>query len=242
MTDREQVWEQMAKEHPTFLPEYDIANNHHAVREIVLGGSVTWAGVWQRFKPQAGMKVMDIGANAGIFSIHCALHGADVTAYEPHRDICIGLARLISKHHFSIQLIHAAIWRETGAGIFLGHESPLEEFSFRFNGSLPSDGIVWTEEDKNKAASVLCRSLDEAIGTETFDMVKLDIEGAECEVLLAASLDTLRRIKFMYVEFHPWVSEKLYKETLSRLEAVYRFEGAYWNSDIGRWEAAYLSL
>jgi hypothetical protein len=45
----------------------------------------------------------------------------------------------------------------------------------------------------------------------------------------------------MYLEFHPWVSEALYKETVARMESVFRFEGAYWNKEIGRWEAAYLT-
>ena len=95
--------------------------------------------------------------------------------------------------------------------------------------------------DGNEQASVF-GGFDEAIGAQTWDMVKIDIEGAECEVLLAASLESLRRIKFIYVEFHPWVNDRLYRETVARLESIYHFEGAYWNSSIGRWEAAYLSI
>lgn len=243
MTDKESVWAQVAKEHPEFTPAHDAAGNHHAVREIVLGGSVTWAGVWQRFKPQPGMKVMDIGANAGIFSAFCGLHGCDVIAYEPFGDVFALLAWMVGTTGLvhRIEVHNKAIWTHTGVCPYLGTASKLED-SPAFNGSVLSDGINWTVDDTVRAIRIKCISLDDAMGTETFDMVKLDIEGAEAEVLLAASLETLRKIKFMYVEFHPWTSEKLYKEVVARLEAVYKFDGAYWGPHIGRWEAAYLTL
>jgi len=67
----------------------------------------------------------------------------------------------------------------------------------------------------------------------------MDIEGAEFEVLLAASPKALNKIKFMYVEFHPWVSQEIYDETIAKLNAIFKFIGAYPN-EFGRWEAAYL--
>ena len=243
MTDKEEVWAQVAKEHPEFTPAHDAAGNHHAVREIVLGGSVTWAGVWQRFEPRPGMKVMDVGANAGIFSAYCALHGADVVSYEPFADAFAIFSLMVHRTGLDerIKYRNAAIWTYSGECPYLGTASKLED-SPAYNGSVQSNGINWTVDDLCNAKRIKCVSLDEAVGEETWDMVKIDTEGSECEILLAASLETLRRIKFAYVEFHPWVSESLYKQTVARLEAVYNFQGAYWNSDIGRWEAAYLTL
>jgi len=237
LTEREQVWWDVASRCPEFKPEYDTAGNYHAVREIVLGGSIPWAGFHKRFTPKPGMRVMDVGANAGIFSAYCAAKGAKVFAYEPF-DVAFAL---LSKIPLPIIPMKAAIWTHSGARMYLGNSSVLED-SPAYNGSLQTDGINWNEGDKQRAALVSCLSLDDAVADMEWDCMKMDIEGAECDVLLAASLDTLRRIKFAYVEFHPWVNETLYKECVARMESVYKFEIAYWNSDIGRCEAAYLTL
>jgi FkbM family methyltransferase len=242
-SEREKVWEEVARVCPKFKPEHDAADNYHAVREIVLGGSIPWAGVWKRFTPMLGRKVMDVGANTGIFSAYCAVNGAVVFAYEPFEKAYRLLSGMVYKTGLEKRLFqyNMAIWTYEGRCQYLGTESVLED-SPAFNGSVQSDGIQWNDGDLDQSTQVMCIKLEDAVGPLVWDMVKMDIEGAECEVLLAAPLETLRRIRFMYVEFHPWTSESLYKQTVARLESVYKFEGAYWNADIGRWEAAYLTL
>ena len=240
MTDREEVWAEMAKRFPEFKPEYDIANNHHAVREIILGGSVPWAGVWHRFTLQPGMRIMDVGANTGVFSIGCALKGAHVEAYEPHEQTCEKVWQLVRANRWHLAFLPIAVWTQLGTLPFLSHESPLDDGATRFNGSLQSDGIAWTPDDLTRAKKIPCTTLKNAIGGHSWDMVKMDIEGAECEVILATPDEALRQIRFMYLELHPWVSAELYEATLAKLQNVFRFEGAYFNHEIKRWEAVYL--
>ncbi len=43
----------------------------------------------------------------------------------------------------------------------------------------------------------------EAFGTKTIDFVKIDIEGAEHETILATSPAALKRIRFLGMEYHP---------------------------------------
>jgi FkbM family methyltransferase len=239
--DMKRVWQKIEIEHPEFLPWMDPLNNFHAVREIVLGGSVTWHGVHERFKA-FGKRVMDIGANAGIWSAFCAANGSHVDAYEPFVRPFSILTGMVTACNLSeyVKPINKAVWTYTGETKYFGNISTLDNACPAFNGGLLSNGVHWTPEDADRAVTVGCVSLDDAIGSETWDMVKIDVEGAEFEMLLAASMDQLKKIKFMYIEFHPWATEPLYQETIFKLEQAYKFEGSCLRED-GRWEAAYCS-
>lgn len=241
MLDRESVWRRIEVEHPEFLPWMDPLNNYHAVREIVLGGSVTWRGVHERFTP-AGKRVMDIGANAGIWSAFCGANGAHVDAYEPFLRPFAVLSGTIGTCNLQkyVKAFNSAIWTYTGIVPYFGHVSTLDNVCPAFNGGLLTDGVKWTPDDKQNSEMVKCISLDDAIGDETWDMVKIDVEGAEFEILLAASPAKLNQIKFMYIEFHPWAGQQLYDRTIAKLTELFKFEGVEKRED-GRWEAAYLS-
>lgn len=236
MSDRAAVWEQMAREHPEFKEIHDPANNHHAVREIVLGGSLSWAGVWRRFNPK-GKRVMDIGANTGIFSTYCALNGAAIVlAFEPFVRPYHLFSKMLKETGLCLHVaaVPIAVWTFDGDIPYVGNVSKLEECN-AFNGGVPSDGIT---ENFSKAEKVPCITLAAAIGDQEWDCVKMDIEGAEFEVILATPEEALKKIKFMYVEFHPWASQYLYGQTWIKLKRIFNVEGICLN-DNGRWEAAY---
>lgn len=235
MGDRDEVWEQVAREHPEFKEIHDPANNHHAVREIVLGGSLAWAGVWKRFQPGPGKRVMDIGANTGIFSTFCALKGASVVAFEPFYKPYQLFSDMLQKTGLKVALLPHAVWTFSGPRVkFVGNRSKLEGCD-AFNGGLQSDGVT---ENFDNADTVPCVTLDTLLDGDDWDCVKMDIEGAECEVILATPLAALRKIKFMYIEFHPWTSIELYVETDIKLSKVFDFEGIAPNI-LGRCEAGY---
>ena len=237
--DAESVWQQMQAEHPEFTRRHTVSDNHHVLREIILGGSPTWAGVWQRFQPGPGKRVMDIGANVGAFATFCALQGADVVAYEPFFDVCAMVAQMAVETGLSekLRIKNAAVWRHTGEIPYLGHRSELDGCR-AFNGSVPSQGIHWNEDDFQRARRTKCVSLEDAIRHLEWDCVKMDIEGAEFDVLLGAPGETLSRIRFMFVEFHPWATRDMYEKTIAKLKAAFQFEGAYMGKD-HRWESAY---
>lgn len=239
--DKASVWEQVAKAHPEFLRIHDITENYHAVREIVLGGSSGWAGVHERFSPTRGSRVMDIGANAGIYSAFCAANGADVTAYEPYPAIFSLLSEMVDRANLLDHLtaINAAIWTHTGKCPYIGTTSSLDGACEVYNGGLQTEGNQWIPEDFQIADSINCVSFEDAIGDVHWDCIKMDIEGAEFEVLLRTPEKSLRLVHFMYVEFHPWASHSVYDETVRRLESIFEFEGIFRNIQ-DRWEAAYL--
>lgn len=235
--DREEIWKRIAIERPEFLRSYDVTNNHHAVREIVLGGSIPWAGFHTRFKPFSGSKVLDIGANVGIFSAYCAANGAEVTAYEPHPTAFHILKELTNV--LPIKPVNVAAWSSRGTALFRGHIFQDEEY-VQYNGALQSEQVHWNPNDFESALEAECVPFDEIIGSTLWDCVKVDIEGAEFDILRNITVRTASQIKFMFVELHPWVTRELYDATIERLQFLFKFEGAYKDSDGHRWESIYL--
>jgi len=237
------VWEQVTELRPKFKPSYDITNNYHAVREIVLGGSMTWRLANTKFTPHPGARVMDIGANVGIYTFWCAAEGAEVAAFEPSKACFEKMAFVIEEHPELAQRITltcAAVSTATGSEPFLTHISKCgdEEDRLSYNGSIQTDGVVWTPDDFAHARWADTISFEHAIGDEDWDMVKMDIEGAETEILLATPAEVFERIRFMYVEFHPWCGRELHRAVIEKLKALTSFEG-YTNENTGEIEAGY---
>jgi len=241
IADRESVWQRVAVECPEFTRAHDWSDNYHAVREIVLSGSLTWRMANGYFHPWKGKRVMDIGANAGVYTAFCAVHGATVIAYEPFPKVFSQLSQMIVATGLGnlVAPLNAAVWTYTGEIPYIGHTTSNEDVRC-FNGGVPTNGIKWTRDDYRESECVKCVSFDDAIGDVDWDCVKMDIEGAEFEVLLTASIDALKRVKFMYLELHDWVSRPLYDETLKKLESVFKCEYFRCEPTRERFEAAYL--
>jgi FkbM family methyltransferase len=226
----------MSAEHPEFTRACDPTDNFHTVEEIILGGSLTWKRANELFQPFPGARVMDLGANVGIYTAYCAGKGAYVSAYEPYPAAWAIMCNMLRDTGLrEVRAYNWAIWTHAGHCAHSGNTVPRETCTW-YNGAVPQQGLNPTEfKDKGH---VNCVSLATAIGEKDWDCVKMDIEGAEFEVLLAAPEETLRRIKFLHVEFHPWAPQKLYEDAVKYLESVFNFEG-YWSNALGRWEVGY---
>jgi len=241
IADKESVWEWVQRDHPEFTRNHDAGDNYHAVREIICSGSMTWRAANGYFQPMRGSKVMDVGANAGIYSAFCGIHGADVVAYEPFPTVFAMLASMIENTNLTgrVKAINAAVWTFTGEVPYIGHKTPNEDV-ICYNGGVPTSGVVWTSDDYKRATRVKCVSFADAIGDTDWDCVKMDIEGGEFEVLLATPVDAFKHIKFMYVEFHDWATQAVYDNTIKLLEDVFKCRYYRAEGSTGRYECAYL--
>lgn len=237
--EKAQVWAEVDIREPDFWPMHDVAGNYAAVREIVLGGSLGWKGVHERFTPKPGSLVMDVGANAGIYTAYCAIKGARVVAFEPFFEVYSLMANMITKAGLRsrVSYMPAAVWTHSGQCRYFGNISTLEGAS-AYNGGIPSESLQPGETAQS--VTVPCYSFEQALSISidaSWDCVKMDIEGSECEVLNATPDEALKKIKFMYVEFHPWTDYVLYQNAIAKLQTVFHFEGI---APMGeRFEAAY---
>jgi len=144
------------------------------------------------FVPGPDARVLDGGANVGLYAMAQAKRGAHVVAFEPHPLAYQRLQEHVSKNKLAhrIKCINAALGGATGVGYF--HSSGKWHAAHLAEGAGPS-----IEE-------VQVLSLDDALeasGLDRVDILKLDIEGAE-EDLLSSAGPSLDRVGALVLERH----------------------------------------
>jgi FkbM family methyltransferase len=141
--------------------------------------------------------ILDVGANVGIFTLYCSsvAPGARIYCLEPSSKNFELLKENIALNSAKATPYHVALAPETGNG-FLSLAGESTEYALGSEGPL-------TE-------TVECVDLDRALemtGVESFDLVKIDIEGVEREVFQKVSDATLKRIKALSLEWHHSIEE-----------------------------------
>ena len=131
-------------------------------------------------------RILDLGANIGLASLYFLKHfpAAAITALEPDVEIFGHLQHnLINNGGERVKLLQAAAW--------------IEDTELSFSPDQADGGHV-SEYGSQRVAAIDIRRL---LASETFDLIKMDIEGAERKVLpvLRGLLDKTR---FIFVEYH----------------------------------------
>jgi len=220
----------------------DVTNNYHMVREIVLGDSRTWAPANKLFLPARGKRVMDIGANVGIYTAFCAANGALVTAYECDPStyrVLETVVRQFPHRHRGVEAHCLAVCSHSGTIRFESHIVPDEDSEIVWHNGRTSCPGIHDLPGIIEVIKVPCLSFEEAIGDKIWDCIKIDIEGREAEILVSVSEEKLKQVKFMYVELHPWTPQELHDQVIQRMNSLFRMTG-YWSEDLKRYEALYL--
>lgn len=142
-------------------------------------------------------KIVDCGANIGL----CILYwkqfypAAQVTAFEPDPKI-FGTLIWNCKHWelTNLELINKAVW------------SSETELPFWAEGADAGRLLENSELNDKSSSTVATADLRDYLREEV-DFLKLDIEGAETEVLLHCA-DCLHRISNLFVEYHSFVGKE----------------------------------
>ncbi len=140
--------------------------------------------------------VVDLGANAGFFSIRAARLARRVIAYEPFAGNCEQLRRNVGSRN--VEVVQAAVAANDGV------QRLYHPASSRLTGSysLISERDVPMSEHYDEVPSVSLQTLFERHGIETCDLLKLDVEGAEYAILYGADAATMGRIQRIHCEYH----------------------------------------
>lgn len=148
---------------------------------------------WPGFTPEAGWRVVDVGANIGVFSLWAERLGGDVTAYEPEPRTFASLVANVAGRRISPK--QAALVGEAvpTARLYL---SELDSTRHTTEGKEIESG-----QPLRDFVDVPTVTLADVVG-DGCDLLKLDCEGAEFEALLGADDDTLRRAQRIILEFH----------------------------------------
>jgi len=140
--------------------------------------------------------IIDGGANVGCASVFFAQRypEASIYAVEPESSNYEVLT-LNAKHYKNITPIEAAVWNED---TFVEIANPLDEkWSFRVQNS--------SRKSSSRIRAVTVPSLMNEAGVDRVDLLKLDIEGAEIELLDPNCKDWIDRVDVIVIELHDWI-------------------------------------
>jgi FkbM family methyltransferase len=164
-------------------------------REIFLQHCYDSAGF---YIPSAGDTVLDIGANIGVFMlylqersrrvrVHCFEPAAETRAQLTRNVVQNVLQECVSVHGFAVaDRVETVKLRQAA---LTGHRSLFAS----------------THVSSTEFESVPCVRLEEALelcGVEKIDLLKIDVEGAEVEILEGADPKIWERIDRIALEFH----------------------------------------
>jgi FkbM family methyltransferase len=140
-------------------------------------------------------RIIDCGANIGLSVLYFKkiYPEARITAFEADPKIFSYLKRNVAASgHQDISLIQKAISNRNGEALFVSEGADAGRLIMEFDTTL--DGI-----------RIPCGTLDEVLDGEV-DFLKIDIEGAEADVILASN--NLHQVKNLFVEYHSFSNRK----------------------------------
>jgi FkbM family methyltransferase len=144
--------------------------------------------------------ILDGGANIGISAIHYKqlFPEASVISFEPDPRACELLRRNLTANNIrDVDVVEKALWTNNGHTNFFSEGADA-------NRVVPEHGEIeqlTTLTPNGKQCNVETVRLADYLASTRFDLVKLDIEGAEAEVIVDCG-DTLRNVNNLVIEFH----------------------------------------
>jgi FkbM family methyltransferase len=167
-------------------------------------------GVPAFYAPRAGDVVIDIGANVGEFSRHCARLGARVFAFEPDPAVFACLRHNVEG--LPVEAIERALWSEVA------------ELKFFSAFDTADSSLIEPEANVRGTIAVKALPLDEVealTAVKEIALLKMDGEGAEPEIL-AGARKTMPRIRRIAVDCSP---ERAGEDTATPVMALLQREG-----------------
>lgn len=157
-------------------------------REIAENAEYDFPG----FVPEFGWRVIDVGANIGLFSMLAASRGASVTSYEPHPGLFRHLMANTSR--WGVDCHQAAV---VGAPV---ESVPLHAHLGRDIRSSVLGKDIIDGHALEPSFDVPAVAIADVLA-DGCDLLKVDIEGGEFEVFARAD-ETLRRTERIVAEIH----------------------------------------
>jgi FkbM family methyltransferase len=169
--------------------------------------------------------VIDAGAHVGLFSLLASAHARTVVALEAHpANFSLLAANVADNKAEHVEARQCALWSTKGS-------VELVEGQQSGGGSVLGGA--------GRSIEVQAESLDSIVaGAGPVDLLKIDIEGAEFEVLEHASDETLGRISAIVAELHLDGQRERLDPTVDRLRAsgfsvvVSRPPSAHWRASM----------
>jgi len=151
-----------------------------------------WLPEWGNvLRQQKNPLVLDVGANAGVFShwIWTQNPNVELIAFEPLPKMADRIRKWQARTGAAMTLHNVAVSDHSGTAVFYAATDDDTGASLR------------PDSPKSMEFSVPLVTLDSAVPNKPILLAKIDVEGCEIEVL-TGSVKTLANIKFLLVEAH----------------------------------------
>ena len=172
--------------------------------------AVLWGTFGEKFHRShvtltGNMVILDLGANVGYTAVDYAVCYPDarIFAVEMDADSADLARRNLEVFGERCTVVHAAVWWHDGEVSYSGEEA----WGFRVDSS---QGKV---NNERRAPAITIPTLLERLSVEKVDFMKMDIEGAEAEILTPTA-SWLRRVAALKVEVHPPATLRVCKAAL----------------------------
>lgn len=142
--------------------------------------------------------ILDCGANIGVTVLHYkrTYPKARIIAFEPDKEICKVLRKnLAANSATDVEVLEAAVWTAEGQYAFVAEGADGSRLA---PADAAPDAVADGGLDKYLVNTV---RLADYLAEGEVDFIKLDIEGAEFQVLVDCA-DLLRNVHSMAIEFH----------------------------------------
>jgi len=170
---------------------------------------------WFQFNPKETF--VDVGAYIGSYSLRAAKVGEEVIAIEPNPESFAILMKNIKDNNFhNITAYNIALW------------SSEEELILQLD---QGSSTIYHDSNERPKVKVKAVPLDK-LKLKKINLLKIDVEGAEVEVL-KGSTETLNRVDKIIIEVREWTKDtvdnilKNYKFKLKKQDFTYPQSGIY---------------
>ena len=165
--------------------------------------------------------ILDLGANVGISvaAFRMLFPDAKIVAVELNKES----AALCLKNHESdplVKVVNGAIWSRDGrVGV---RDVGTGEWSYQVEPLVPNNSGV-------SVPAFRFETLLEDNGIDVLDIMKMDIEGAEADVLEASAGSIFARTKVSIIEVHDWIHgvEERVNRVIQRFQSQHDLETQY---------------
>jgi FkbM family methyltransferase len=148
-----------------------------------------------RFESESGKPIIyDCGANIGMSVLYFKrmYPKSKIKAFESDPTISKILKINLQKNNINdIEVIEKAVWVDY-EGVYFGVEGADGVSIFKTNSSLKRIESIRLKDFLEKESHI--------------DLLKMDIEGAEYDVILDCN-ESLRKAKYLFIEYHSWINQ-----------------------------------
>lgn len=155
--------------------------------------------------------VVDVGGHLGSFAIFVSQKArkGQIIVYEPAKDNFDTLVKNIDLNNAANVIIHnKAVTHQNGEIEFYSSDT------ITSSGSLFENGV---SSKKTKVRSVMLQDIFKQNKIDRIDFLKIDVEGAEYDMLLSSDKRILSRVKCLALEYHDFIERGTFRQIVNHL-------------------------